>query len=138
MKLPAVGGSTQGYMESPEDSFVVWESTWTLRPAHALAGWVFLLERPGEHKHPAEPHMKGVIREQHPALTKSGQRSKAASSIKPHRDQELLLGMDSCGTSPHHCIPEPLTAGRECQAKATQAGFPPSPIPSKFSCSSGK
>lgn len=50
MKLPAVGGSTQGYMESPEDSSVVWESTWLPHPAHTLAGWVFLLERLGEHK----------------------------------------------------------------------------------------
>lgn len=32
MKLPAVGGSTQGYMESLEDSSVVWESTWAPPP----------------------------------------------------------------------------------------------------------
>lgn len=32
MKLPAVGGSTLGYMESPEDSSVVWESTWAPPP----------------------------------------------------------------------------------------------------------
>lgn len=72
-------------------------------PHTPSAGWVFLLERLGEHKHPAQPHMKGIIREQHPALTMSGQRSKAASSIKPHQDRELLLGMDSCG--PPHPIP---------------------------------
>lgn len=47
--------------------------------------------------------------------------------------------MDSCRTPPiNPCLPEPLIAGRECQAKVTQAGFPPSPTPSKSSCSSGK
>lgn len=37
-------------------------------PAHALAGYSFFLERerPGKHKQPAQPHMKGVIREAAP------------------------------------------------------------------------
>lgn len=92
------------------------------RPAHTLTGWVFLLERLGKHKYPPQPHMKGVIREQHPALTKSGQRSKAESSIKPHQHRELLLGMDSCGTPP---TLESLTAGRECQANTRRLSSTP-------------
>ena len=68
MKLPAVGGSTQGYMKSAVGFLRGMGKHAALPTPHTpLQGiFFFLRETLGKHKQPAQPHTKGVIREAAP------------------------------------------------------------------------
>lgn len=97
MKLPAVGGSTQGYMKSAVGFLRGMGKHAALpHPAHALPGYFFSLERPGKRSQAAQPHMKGVIREAAPIANHV--RAEIKSIVKPPWDRERLLGRDSHGS----------------------------------------